>query len=204
MSPEWVVFDYGEVLCHATAALPDMAAELDVDAEAFTAAYWGEREAYDRGCADLEYWSAVGRRVGVDVDDALARRLTGMDAEGWLQLDDASMALVRQLADAGVPLALLSNAPSSFGRAVERQEWTTSFRHLLFSGDLKVAKPDEAIYTTLVDRLGTDPRSCLFFDDRQVNIDGARAAGLQAELWESAAAAITHLERHQLLARART
>ena len=45
----------------------------------------------------------------------------------------------------------------------------------------------------LVERLGCAPGDCLFFDDRQANVDAARAAGLRAELWPGADAAVSLL-----------
>ena len=59
--------------------------------------------------------------------------------------------------------------------------------HLVFSGDLFMAKPDVEIYAALVGKLGAAAAAdCLFFDDRQTNVDGAVAAGLTAHLWTSA------------------
>jgi putative hydrolase of the HAD superfamily len=49
-----------------------------------------------------------------------------------------------------------------------------------------MAKPDAEIYTALLDTLGAEPADCLFVDDRQINVDGARAVGLAAHLWTSA------------------
>ncbi|MFD1048863.1 hypothetical protein ACFQ1S_26670 [Kibdelosporangium lantanae] len=41
--------------------------------------------------------------------------------------------------------------------------------------------------------LGAAATDCVFYDDRQVNIDGAVAAGLTAKLWTNAADARAHL-----------
>ncbi|WNV91222.1 HAD-IA family hydrolase [Umezawaea sp. Da 62-37] len=189
----WIVFDYGEVISTRTAALPTMASMLGVSAEAFGEGYWAVRDAYDRGQSDLEYWRAVGGIVGASVTPELAAELTEVDIEGWLQPDPESLALLDELAD--LPLALLSNAPSSFGRVAERQEWAKDFRHLVFSGDLGVAKPDPEIWTALAEQLGAAPEDCVFFDDRQTNIDGALAAGMGGVLWLGAVPAREELVR---------
>lgn len=182
----WIVFDYGEVISHPNWALPDLAERLGVAQSTFEPAYWAERDPYDRGCADLDFWRAVGGRLGLDVDEATSRALTAIDNDGWLSSNEETLALLDDLTRSGARLALLSNAPVSFARAAERQEWTKHFSHLVFSGDLGVAKPDPEIWAALVDRLDTEPANCLFVDDRQVNVDGARAAGLRAELWSTA------------------
>ncbi len=191
--PRWVVFDYGEVISHRTRALPDLAAMLGVpDVEE---AYFGARDPYDRGCGDVEYWTEVGTRVGVDVDEHLARRLTETDVGGWLHTDAATLRLISELDEHGVRLALLSNAPSTFGRSAEIQPWARAFEHLVFSGDLDTAKPDAEIWRVLLSTIGASPEQCLFFDDRQANVDGALRAGLRAELWRGADHARRTLQR---------
>lgn len=185
----WLVFDYGEVICHRTEALPDIAASLGVAAEPFAAAYWAARDAYDRGSTDLDYWRSIGSALGVGIDEDRATELTKADLDGWLDTDPAMLALLAELDAAGVPMALLSNAPASHGRAFERQDWARHFRHVVISGDHRCAKPDPAIWRILTERLGSAPGDCFFLDDRQVNVDGARAAGLRAERFTGAAAA---------------
>jgi len=182
----WVVFDYGEVISRRTAAMPLLASRSGVTLADFEPAYWAARDRYDRGCTDLRYWTAVGGQLGVEVDDEMSRDLTAIDVDGWLAVEEDTLDLLRDLSAAGARLALLSNAPSSFGRAAERQPWAAHFTHLMFSGDVGMAKPDPEIWSALVDRLGTTPQDCLFLDDRQVNVDGARAAGLRAERWLNA------------------
>lgn len=183
----WVVFDYGEVISEPTGELPALAAMLGVPVVDFARGYWPAREAYDAGGSDLEYWRAVGAAVDVPVDPSLARRLTEVDVRGWLRPEPAVVELLAELESAGVPLALLSNAPVSFARVAEREPWTRHFRHLLFSGDVGVAKPDPRIFAALAERIGAEPADCVFFDDRQVNVDGAVAAGLRGVLWQGPA-----------------
>ncbi|KAA2260103.1 HAD family phosphatase [Solihabitans fulvus] len=195
----WLVFDYGEVISRRTEAVPALAARLGVDAEAFDASYWAARNPYDRGQADLDYWRAVAAPFGVTVDEGTSSELTDLDVAGWLYPEPATLELLADLDEAGVPLALLSNAPVSFGRVAERQPWTKHFRHLVFSGDLGVAKPDAEIWATLVERLGARPADCVFLDDRQENIDGALAAGLGGWLWADAADARTRLTQLSFL-----
>ncbi|MEV4311744.1 HAD-IA family hydrolase [Actinocrispum sp. NPDC049592] len=186
----WIVFDYGEVISRRTRALPDLAALAGADLGAFTDAYWRHRRDYDAGLPDLDYWRLV---AGLDVDETLAGQLTKTDVSGWLEVDPSTVELLGEIVAAGARLALLSNAPSSFGRAAEGQPWTRQFSQLLFSGDLGVVKPDTEIWEALVARLGASVGDCVFLDDRQENIDGATLFGLKAHLWTSAADARRYL-----------
>lgn len=187
----WIVFDFGEVISQRNPARPAMAARLGVSFDDFESVYW-DRDAYDRGGSDAEYWGRIGSALGVSLDDELVRELTAMDNAGWL--DDPvlqTVALVEDLSALGVPLALLSNAPSTFGRLAEKTPWAKHFRHLIFSGDLGCAKPDAAIWARAEAVIGSP--DLIFFDDRQSNVEGALIAGWDARLWTSAAAARAEL-----------
>ncbi|SMD07583.1 HAD-IA family hydrolase [Lentzea albidocapillata] len=187
----WIVFDFGEVISQRNPARPAMAAKLGVTLEVFETAYW-DRDAYDRGGSDADYWARIASSLGLSLDDALVRELTAMDNAGWL--DDPvveTVVLIEDLASLGVPLALLSNAPSTFGRLAEKVPWAKHFRHLIFSGDLGCAKPDAAIWKHTSSVIGSS--DVIFFDDRASNVEGALAAGWDARLWTSASAARAEL-----------
>jgi putative hydrolase of the HAD superfamily len=179
----WIVFDYGEVICHRTTELPKVASLLGVPQEVMEPAYWDLRDPYDRGWTDLEYWTELGSRIGISVDERQAAALTATDVAGWLSVNDGTLTLLDDLAAAGYSLGLLSNAPASHGRVFRRQPWAERFEHLVISGELGFAKPDAEIWAALVERLGADPAECVFLDDKQVNVAGAEAAGLHAHHW---------------------
>ncbi|QIZ35099.1 HAD family phosphatase [Saccharopolyspora sp. ASAGF58] len=195
----WVVFDYGEVISRRTTALPAIAALLDAAQPEFEEAYFAERVAYDWGRPDLEYWQAVAARLGKSVDAELSERLTRADVVGWSETVPESVQLLEDLHRQGVTMAVLSNAPSSFGRAAEQTNWARLFKHLIFSGDLRLAKPDAGIYRALLEALDAPAEECLFFDDRPENVDGASEAGLHAERWQGAEAARATLRTRGVL-----
>lgn len=187
----WIVFDFGEVISQRNPALPAMAARLGVSLERFESAYW-DRDAYDRGGSDADYWSSIGSSLGMTFDAAAVRELTALDNAGWLDEPvTATVALIDDLYSLGVPLALLSNAPVTFARLAEKEPWAKHFQHLVFSGDLGYAKPDAAIWTHVESVIGSS--DVIFFDDRASNVEGALAAGWDARLWTSAAAARVEL-----------
>ncbi|MEU0877709.1 HAD-IA family hydrolase [Lentzea sp. NPDC005914] len=187
----WIVFDFGEVISQRNPALPAMASRLGVSLEQFESAYW-DRDAYDRGGSDADYWSLIGSSLGMSFDDDTVREMTAMDNAGWLDEPVAdTVALLEDLSALSVPLALLSNAPSTFARLAEKVPWAKHFRHLVFSGDLGYAKPDAAIWHHVESVVGSS--DLIFFDDRASNVEGALIAGWDARLWTSAAAARVEL-----------
>jgi putative hydrolase of the HAD superfamily len=143
--------------------------------------------------SDLDYWQAVGGQAGFEVEAAQAAALTAGDVELWNTLDPQSVALVAELAASGRRLALLSNAPVAHGAAFRSREWAAPFKHFVISGDLGVAKPDAAIWQALLERLDAPAREVLFLDDRAVNVEAAREAGIQAFVWTGADDARRHM-----------
>lgn len=182
---EYVVFDLGGVVLTGQARLPDIArrigAPADVDPAEFRAAYNAPRLAYDRTSDTHAYWSAIAATVGApQPDDEAIAALTDLDIDGWLGTDAGTIALIEELHDAGIELAVLSNAPASMGAAIRRQPWARFFRHYVISGEIGLVKPDLAIYRALLDELRAPAERVFFTDDRPENIAGAQAAGIRA------------------------
>ena len=96
--------------------------------------------------------------------------------------------LVRRLGTAGVPRYLLTNMPADVFRArQDTYEVLREFDGAVVSGEEGVLKPSAEIFAVLVERLGLVPAEALFIDDSAVNVEGARAAGLQAHQFVDAA-----------------
>jgi 2-haloacid dehalogenase len=51
---------------------------------------------------------------------------------------------------------------------------------VVVSGDERLVKPDPAIYRVLLERAGLDAGTCVFVDDSERNVLGARHVGMQA------------------------
>ena len=77
---------------------------------------------------------------------------------------------------------LLSNAGLRFERACTRIPCWSLMDGWVVSAFERLMKPDPSIYLLLCDRYGLEPSSCLFVDDNEDNVIGARAAGLAAYL----------------------
>ena len=185
-----VVFDLGEVLASPGSLLADLAERAGVDEATLSAAYWVHRDAHDRGSDPDTYWRAVLDSAGAVAggDDAPLRRLLGeTDARVWSTLRADARETLAALHAADVRVAILSNAPHPMARASRASDWARWVDDWFFSAELGMAKPDAAVYAAVTDRLGVPPEEILFFDDRQVNVDAARAAGWQAHLWTSGA-----------------
>lgn len=58
---------------------------------------------------------------------------------------------------------------------------------IVVSGEEHCAKPSPKIYRILLDRYQLNPSDCVFIDDRQANLDGAKALGIEGILFTNAA-----------------
>lgn len=158
-----------------------------VEPEAFWAAYWELRKPYDAGQPSADYWAAVAGRLGVRFSAERVRALIDADLASWIDVDPEMVDLVGELAAGGRVLGLLSNIIEDLVPVFEAQHggWLAHFAARTYSCDIGVAKPDRRAYEIAAARLGTEPAECLFIDDAEANVLGARAAGMRAEVFRS-------------------
>lgn len=186
-----VALDFGGVLSAGRDPIDDICEIVGGDREAVARAYWDARPAYDRAAVTpAEYWGAVAAAGALGSADAtVVEDLQDADDRYWLRLDPEARALIHDLARSGTRLVLLSNAPEPFGEAVRKADWFEAFTFAVFSGEERVAKPDAEIYEILLSALAHEtggvaqPRSVLFFNDREENVEAARRLGIDAHLW---------------------
>jgi 2-haloacid dehalogenase len=110
-------------------------------------------------------------------------------------------AIVEALDAKGVPLFAITNFSADFWPPFRAGEdrFFRRFRGIVVSGEEKLLKPDPALYFRALDRFGLVPAEALFVDDRAINVDGARAVGMQAHLFTGAEDLRARLEREGLL-----
>ena len=135
----WVLFDYGGVVSHPPADedLALLAEVADVPVAALMDVYWAWRRSYDLAELDAPgYWREVGRVLGRDYGGAELAELIRLDQAAWLRLQPGTVALIEDLAAAGQPLAMLSNAPDELAEAIIELPVAAHFGHLIFSCQL--------------------------------------------------------------------
>lgn len=94
---------------------------------------------------------------------------------------DDSVAVMEGLIDAGRDVTMLTNfASDTFREAQERFAFLGRPRGVTVSGDVRLIKPDPAIYRHHAASFGLDPAASLFIDDSPKNVEGAKSAGWQA------------------------
>lgn len=100
-----------------------------------------------------------------------------LEAYTWI---DGIPELLRDLAARGVPMHLLSNYPPWYAPLCDRLGVPELVAPTFVSCETGVRKPDAEAYLGAARALGVPATDCLFVDDRETNVRGARATGMQA------------------------
>jgi putative hydrolase of the HAD superfamily len=178
-----VIFDYGRVLTGP----PDPAARAallritGLAADRFDSLDWADRQAYDEGkLTGLGFWRKLVRDAGLNLGESAIEELNLWDARMWTTECPAMLAWQLAIKQRGLLTAIVSNMGDSVLERMEREfAWLSRFDVLVWSYQLRVAKPDPAIYRYALEKLGTRPEEILFLDDRPANVEAAVAMGMK-------------------------
>jgi putative hydrolase of the HAD superfamily len=184
-----VVFDFGAVLFTwrpveiVAQAFPSRAA-TPADAQQLARAMFNHDDwhDYDRGLLEME---AVVERLSSRLDLNLEAVQTLVQNIGeCLRPIDETVAVLQSLqarrqAGGGVRgLYFLSNMPRPYARELEQKHaFLQHFDGGIFSGDVRLSKPNPAIYQMLQSRYQLPPESVVFIDDLHANVQAAQDLG---------------------------
>jgi len=149
--------------------------------------YWADRQAYDEGkLTGLEFWRKLAREAGLELGESEIEELNLWDARMWTRGDRAMLAWQLKIKQRGLLTAIVSNMGDAVHEHMKReQDWLSRFDLLVWSYQLRVAKPDPAIYRYALERLGTRPDETFFLDDKAENVDTAVALGMKGLVFSS-------------------
>jgi len=91
--------------------------------------------------------------------------------------------------------ALLTNFPAHVHDFM-KTDWIVdgAFDHMIASCDVKLLKPDPAIYTLALARIGCLAEESVFIDDREINVKAAEKLGINGIVYQSRSQTINDLE----------
>jgi putative hydrolase of the HAD superfamily len=206
MAIQFLYFDLGNVLLSFSheRMCQQMAEVAGLEADAVRRALLaGEPETslqwrFERGDFDAATaYDHFCRHTGVRPDRAA---LFAAGSDMFAELPD-SVALVRRLAAAGHRLGVLSNTnPNDWEFVYQKFVFLREcFAHAVLSYEAKAMKPAAAIFEHAIERAGAKAREVFFTDDREENVAGALAAGLDAVVFTSAGELEAELRRRGVL-----
>jgi 2-haloacid dehalogenase len=201
-SPTAVIFDVGNVLygwdpdAFLVRQIADDAARLrfiaDVDLYAWHETLDGGRP-YKEAAAELEETFPQYAELIAAWSDRFGETISG-PVPGMHELVEA-------LDARGVPLFAITNFSADFWPPFHEKEraFFGRFRDIVVSGEVKLLKPDPAIYWLALDRFALRPADALFVDDREINVAAALAVGMKAHLFTGADELRARLQAEALL-----
>lgn len=119
--------------------------------------------------------------------DHFSNIVTG-EVEGMYEL----LSVLKQM---GFRLYGLTNWCSKVHETIAQYGIFSLLDGMVISSEEHLIKPELAIYERLLRKFGLKAEECLFTDDKQVNIDGAKAVGIDATLFTTAEGYRRELER---------
>ncbi len=186
-----VILDYGQVLarCPTVPEFGRMAKMFNVSFESFYQLWEDSRGPYD--CGDFtaqEYWLKLAAQTNTSLDSRQIEILRQVEVEIWAHANPDMIEWLSRLHAAGIKTALLSNMPLDLVKHVRTNfPWMENFSFKTFSAEVRLIKPDPAIYEHTLRGLGVAAADALFVDDRETNIQAARALGIRSIQFQSIA-----------------
>ena len=96
--------------------------------------------------------------------------------------------LIQDIHKSGKKMYLLSNISKGFEEGYSNVEWINNlfgcFDGLVLSGPIGIAKPCVDVFEYLLKKYGRNREECLFIDDNEMNIEGAKKANIKGYLFD--------------------
>jgi putative hydrolase of the HAD superfamily len=174
---------------------------VTVEAAALAAAEPGVKRALDtperiRATTDaarvFPYLELVLEHAGIARSPGTAAALAELRAYHdrhnlWESVPPEVIPALTRFREAGLRLAVVSNANGTLHALLERLRLTPFFHTILDSQEEGVEKPDPRIFEIALARCGARPETTVHVGDfYHVDVEGARAAGLRAVLLDAA------------------
>ena len=182
-----VIFDFGGVL-------------IEWDPRNLYRRYFDDAESMERFLEEIDFmeWNALqdkGRPFAEGVADLTAQFPQHADLirayhEHWEESIGEPITpvieILKRVKAAGWPVYGLSNWSMETFPIIRKQH--TFFNLLdgyLLSGEVKLVKPDPAIFQRMLEKIGRKPEECVFIDDNPANVVAARALNIVTIQYQS-------------------
>ena len=118
------------------------------------------------------------------------------DLNGIVERRESSLPWLRRIKESGRRILYLSNYSHKIMReCADALYFLPEMDGGLFSCDFHMVKPDPDFFRLLIEKYQLDPSRCVFIDDIETNLEGARAVGMHTILFENPAQAEAELDR---------
>ena len=182
-----IVLDMGNVLLKFDPQIPlELFVESDegkqlIRKEMFEGPEWIETDLGN--ISDMEMYESVKKRIPEAFHSQLLKCVE--DWEVCMKPMEGAKDFCDKAKEKGYKLYVLSNASKKFYKYFPRLVELDYFDGSVVSCDVHMIKPQPEIYQYLLEKYGLNPKECLFIDDREENVAGAKAVGMQGYLFRN-------------------
>jgi putative hydrolase of the HAD superfamily len=201
-----VISDFGGVLTSPlTDAFLAVQDGLDIPLDAYgtamaaaAAEHGGEIPlfALERGqLTEAEFLAQLERGLAQVLGREVSLHGFGEQLMAALHPDEELFAYYRGLRDRGLRLAMLTNNVREWEHLWRAKLPVDEvFELVVDSAFVGMRKPEPEIYTLTLERLGLPAEACVFVDDLEINVDAARALGMDGVVHRDTAQTIAALD----------
>ena len=178
--PTTIVFDIGGVLLnwdprHLYRKLFDDEAEMEWFLSEICSPAWNER--MDAG---LSFAEGVAELCAEHPEHAPFVRAYH---ERWIEMVpgaiDGTVEILHEVRERGHPVYAITNFNAeTLAVAAEVYPFLNGFDGVIVSSEIRLIKPDPAIFRAFFETYDRQPHDCAFIDDRAVNVEAARDVGM--------------------------
>ena len=180
-----VIFDLGNVLIdfkpikYIKSLGYDDEKALEIFNKTIKDSIWADM---DRGIyRDKESYVKAFKTKYPEIQDDIDKFLGGPWMENVIFPLKDNLKMIDLVKEKGLKYYILSNYPKdAFEYTYDMCPFIQNAYGMVISYDVLMIKPDKNIYLKLLDKYGLKANECLFIDDLDINVEGAKSVGINA------------------------
>jgi len=193
-----IIFDWGGIFSYSGNPLgrPEIIKRLKRDKSSISIALADAIDAFSRGkITSRKYWHTYAQILNIPKYSPQRLRKIYLEYTPKYNMLD-----ILKLLSLKYPIALLSNLNTDMKTVIIKDLGIDKyFKHMIFSNDVGLLKPEPKIYKLTLQRLGLPASKTLFIDDEKNNVDMAKKLGIKTHLFISEKKCRLRLKRLKLL-----
>jgi len=134
-----------------------------------------------------EFWLAFIKELNLEIPEEeqleryknMIRLFVLLDKDFLAYLRELKAEISRERPKETIKFAILSNNVKEWAAELEQQgDLHGVFDEVMYSFEEKIVKPDPALYSKLLKKLGVEPDETIFIDNKAKNVQSARSLGM--------------------------
>jgi epoxide hydrolase-like predicted phosphatase len=142
------------------------------------------KDAHAAHIPEIIAWKKAALEFGVTLPDDWTTQLDTVTQNAIVEVK-GMREIVQSYRDKGYSTAVFSNIDSRHAETIRKLGCYNGFNTVVLSCEIGVDKPDPNAYKVMLEKVNVDPKNCIFIDNKQENVDAAKALGIDAILFTS-------------------